>query len=226
MLIPAAALVVVVVFPAWPKQERQETKSSPPQVQSQGQLDTTKQANDATTKPQTVTANQPQSIAPSMPSQPPTQKKAANHKNKVKKVAVTPKVMPEEQPVNSIIENSGQIQGLEISGGEVGAPANGRGTILRNLGSGKVLGDTKIENSHVDRAPSTPKLGHPFVEMERATNVLIDDYEVCGSSSAVASQGSNAGALLKGIQVNSKSCNWHFSSSNLREPIGTTSPTS
>jgi hypothetical protein len=143
----------------------------------------------------------------------------ATRENKQPKKHTTSKKPPSEQTtptalVNSIIENSGKLQGSEISGSEVTAPPNGTATVLRNL-PGAEASNVTIQNSHVSSAPvSSPKSGgddikHGGILLTNSNDNVIADNVVCGYSSAIQTKESNTGNVFSGNSLNDPTrCNW------------------
>jgi hypothetical protein len=116
-------------------------------------------------------------------------------------------------PVNSIVNNAGKIESLEISDSDVTMPRTGGATIL-NTHPGSETSKVKIDSSHVLNAPTDTHLlpSEPesaLIGIYGASKIVVTDNVSCGFESSVGAGKENGTLSVSGSTVNDpKHCAW------------------
>jgi hypothetical protein len=138
----------------------------------------------------------------------------AKHTNRAHSPAPQKMVPPTQDaaPVNSVVENAGEVDNVEIHGAKVSAPPGGRATVLRTLPGGKST-DVRIDKPTVS-SNSNPETGTDGPAMGIGAgpglhHFLIEDDEYCDSDSAAVGI-LPGGKLVDGLVRNNipLNCDW------------------
>jgi len=112
--------------------------------------------------------------------------------------------------INSMIENAGKLEGVDVSGGEVTAPLGGSATVLHNLRGGEAS-NIKINNSKVSSATSgTPAIAqNPApIRISNSRDFHVNDNVLCNSSAGLRTNDVTDLTLSGNTVNNPLDCNW------------------
>jgi hypothetical protein len=137
-----------------------------------------------------------------------------------------------EIPINSVVENAGRINRMEISHAQVIAPPNGIAKVMQNL-PGSESSDVKIDSPVVSSAPNSPTTPTATVTAPHSTGVLstsssdvvLEGNTTCGSTNTLLrTQGTANDYVITDSTIgNEQKCRWHMviiALSRHREEIG------
>jgi hypothetical protein len=118
-------------------------------------------------------------------------------------------------PANSIVNNAGKIEDLQISGSDVIALPGGAGATILNAHPGSETSKVKIDNSRVLGSPSntqpsqTSPAPRAFLRVSKGSNVTLDNVVGCGVGSTVRADGERNRIKVTNSSINDpKQCDW------------------
>jgi pimeloyl-ACP methyl ester carboxylesterase len=130
--------------------------------------------------------------------------KQPSKSNRASQPRAVPTAAPSERPTNSIIENAGKMDGVNVSGAEVTAPPGGKGTVINNLPGGDAS-NIKIDNAKVSGGETDSSQGNPMVGFKNSRNSSFDNNVICNSRAIVIAEGNNSDLAAKNNKLNEPS---------------------